>query len=193
MRSRKPFLPPVLPISRRNNKKRPLESVKLFAGLLFSEPQVFEEAKARLSKKFGPIDLESGVFGFDHTDYYSGEMGEGLKRKFLSFQKLKNAEALFAAKRYTNSLEDTLSASERRRVNIDPGYLTLGKVVLFSTKDYTHRVYLKKGIFAEVTLYYKNGSYTPWDWTYPDYKTEGYIQFFNQARNRYAEDLKRPK
>jgi hypothetical protein len=85
----------------------------------------------------------------------------------------------------TNALEAKLSKEGKRTVNIDPGYIDMAKLVLFSTKDYTHRLYLNKGIFAEVTLYYKDDTFNPWPWTYPDYKSSEYIAIFNHIRGLY--------
>ena len=77
-----------------------------------------------------------------------------------------------------------------RIINIDPGYLDLSKLILASTKDYKHRIYLTKGIYAEVTLFYQDKTFCPWEWTYPDYKTGEYIEIFNRIRQIYAEQIK---
>lgn len=138
---------------------------------------------------FGPADFESPVTDFTHTDYYKDEMGAGLKRQFLSFAKLLDMKGLCDVKLKTNNLEKKFARSGKRTVNIDPGYIDLAKLVLFSTKDYTHRIHLDKGIYAEVTLFYKDKSFTAWPWTYPDYKTDGYIGLFNDIRDIYKAKL----
>jgi len=161
------------------------QRVKLIAGLLYSDPEIFMEARRALSRLFGKIDFESGEMDFTHTDYYEEEMGASLNRKFLSFDRLLGPESIYRVKIGTNALERRFSRHGRRRVNIDPGYLDLSKVVLFSTKDYSHRIHLAKGIFAEVTLFYKNKRYNAWPWTYPDYASEGYINIFNAIRDIY--------
>jgi len=164
--------------------------VKLFIGFIFSQDKFLFKAKEILSKKFGPIDWESEIIDFIFTDYYEKEMGSNLKRNFISFKRLIRASKLADIKIFTNKLEDRLSISQKRRINIDPGYLDLAKVILASTKDYTHRIYLKNGIFAEVTIFYQNKEFRSWPWTYPDYKTPQYKQVFEKMRQLYAQQIK---
>jgi len=168
----------------------PSGPVKVIAGFIFNDQAVFEKAASFLAKKLGPVDSEAGPFLFNHTEYYNDETGKGLKRRFLSFRNLRNPEEIYKLKGFTNGLEKRFSVGGKRRINIDPGYLTLSKLVLFTTKDYFHRMYLKNGIYAEVTLFFKNGSYQPLEWTYPDYKTKDYLDYFNRLRCRYLEELK---
>ncbi len=163
--------------------------VNLIVGLLSSDINALAGARDSLYRLFGPTDLESPVTDFTHTDYYEAEMGPGLKRQFLSFKKLFSLNGLDKAKLKTNNLEKKFSKSGKRTVNIDPGYLDLAKLVLFSTKDYSHRIYLNKGIFAEITLFYKGKSFTFWPWTYPDYRTDAYIELFNGIRDTYKAKL----
>jgi len=157
--------------------------VKLIAGILFSDAGAYAAAKKALAGAFGRIDFESGVFDFTHTSYYAGEMGQGLKRRFLSFERLIDPAKAYGAKIRTNLIERCRMKGGRRTVNIDPGYLDLAKLVLFSTKDYSHRIYAGKGVFAEATLFYKNKAFNPWPWTYPDYKTAEYLGVFNSIRD----------
>ncbi|MBU0633530.1 MAG: DUF4416 family protein [Candidatus Omnitrophica bacterium] len=158
-------------------------SVKLIIGLIGKE-EIFNRVKKILIQKFGGIDFENPVLDFNFTDYYELEMGGNLKRQFLSFKRQILPDKVASIKIYTNSLEKRFSAAGgRRRVNIDPGYLTLSKLVLATTKDYQHRIYLGKGIFAEVTLRFKDKSFREWEWTYPDYRSREYIDIFNYIRN----------
>jgi len=168
--------------------RRP-HKVNLIVGLLSNDTENLARAKDSLRRIFGRTDFESPITDFDHTEYYKEEMGSPLKRQFLSFKRPFGLKGLCAAKLRTNRLEKRLSRGGRRTVNIDPGYLDLSKVILFSTKDYSHRVYLDKGIFAEATLFYKDKSFNPWPWTYPDYKTPGYIELFNKIRLIYKAKL----
>ena len=161
--------------------KRP-GRVKLVAGLLFNDPDRYNAAKKALTKVFGRIDFESGSLDFVHTSYYNEEMGPGLKRRFLSFERLCDLNNICAVKVRTNALEKRYAKEGRRTINIDPGYLDLSKLVLFSTKDYSHRIYLGKGIFAEVTLFYQGNNFNPWPWTYPDYKSKEYLDIFRTIR-----------
>lgn len=143
-----------------------------------------------MRRRFGEIDFESAVFDFAQTDYYREELGPGLKRQFISFKKLILPERLSKIKNFTNKIERKLSGSGRRRVNIDPGYICLSKLVLASTKDYKHRIYLGGGIYAEITLIYQGKTFVPWECTYPDYRSPEYISVFNRIRENLAQELK---
>ncbi|MCM8800825.1 MAG: DUF4416 family protein [Candidatus Omnitrophica bacterium] len=164
--------------------------VKLITGFIFKENKVLEKAITILERHFGKIDFKSEILPFTHTDYYEKEFGKDLRRNFVSFKRLINPESLSKIKIITNRIEQKLSYKQRRLINIDPGYLNLTKLVLASTKDYKHRIYLKKGIYAEVTLFYQDKSFRYWDWTYPDYKTDAYIAIFNRIRTIYAKQIK---
>ncbi len=144
------------------------------------------QVRNKLKLKFGRIDFESSVLDFNCTNYYLQEMGEGLKKKFISFSKLISMGELYQIKLYANRLESKFLNASNRKINIDPGYLDKAKLVLASTKDYAHRIYLRKGIFADLTLSYKGNSFTPNDWSYPDYRSKEYIDIFNQIRALYT-------
>jgi hypothetical protein len=165
------------------------DDVNLIIGLLSNNTETLAKARDSLKRMFGPTDLESPVTDFTQTDYYTKEMGPALKRQFLSFRKLFGLRGLCAVKLKTNKLEKKFAKGGKRTVNIDPGYLDLAKLVLFSTKDYTHRIFLDKGIYAEVTLFYKDKSFMPWPWTYPDYRTDSYKELFNGIRDIYKAKL----
>lgn len=162
---------------------------KLIIGFIFKEEAVFDKARSALEKKFGRIDFISSSLPFQRTDYYEKEFGKDLKRRFVSFHKLFPPHGLAKIKIITNKIEKRLSRRALRLINIDPGFLDLAKLVLASTKDYKHRLYLGRGIYAEVTLFYENKSFRPWEWTYPDYRTPEYIAIFNQIRQIYAQQL----
>jgi len=167
--------------------------VKLFAGLLTGMPELLEEVEDGLKREFGPVDCRSGPIPFDFTDYYREEMGEGIERSFLSFQRLIDPGFLPEIKLLTNELEKKISRRGKydvsRPVNIDPGYLGLSKTVLATTKNYSHRLYLERGIYAEVTLQYSEGRFQPLPWTYPDYRTDKYLDFFARVREIYRKQL----
>lgn len=166
---------------------RPVKRVQLITGLISGDVALFGKAKRCLERICGPADFESGILDFTHTDYYAEEFGSNLKRMFLGFKKLFSLDKLYTIKLKTNSLEKKFSKSGNRTINIDPGYLDISKLVLFSTKDYSHRIYTGKGIYAEVTLFYKNKRFNPWPWTYPDFKTEEYLNIFDSIRELYRE------
>ena len=168
--------------------KKP-KSVKLISGLIFKEEAVFNRTREILEKRFGRIDFQSQGLSFTHTRFYEKEFGSDLERRFISFEKLIPPDILPRIKILTNKIEKRLSENSRRRINIDPGYLTEAKLVLATTKDYKHRIYLSQGIYAEVTLFFQGKTYAPWEWTYPDYKTDAYIAIFNQIREIYAQQI----
>ncbi len=153
---------------------------KLFAGLLARDAEGLTAAADLLEREFGPIDLRSDIWPFDATTYYLDELGERIVRQFVSFEALVAIERLPDIKLRTNELER--GPDGVRWVNIDPGYLTLSKVVLATTKDYSHRLYLRDGIYAEVTLRYESGAWRPGPWTYRDYASGQYFDFFKRVR-----------
>ncbi|MFW6006187.1 MAG: DUF4416 family protein [Candidatus Bipolaricaulota bacterium] len=167
--------------------------VKLFTGLLTSRPEVLSSVEEDLRAEFGPIDLETELIPFDFTDYYRQEMGKGIKRKFVSFKDLIDPGDIADIKLNTNEAEEELSENLDvdlpRPINVDPGYVGLSKIVLATTKNYSHRIYLQDGIYAEVTLQYKDGAFRPLQWTYPDYRSDEYLEFFERVRTRYCEQL----
>jgi len=164
--------------------------VKLTVAFIFKQPIILEKVKSILKKRFGEIDFTSAILPFDYTDYYQKEMGDGLKRVFISFTKLIPPENLSKIKVFTNKIEAKFSESRCRAINIDPGYLDLARLVLASTKDFSHRIYLSHGIYADLTLIFKDCSFRSNPWTYPDYRTENYIKIFHQIREIYACQIK---
>ena len=154
----------------------------LFVGLLYGRETDLRRAKELLENEYGTFALESQIFDWSHSDYYKDELGPNIKRKFILFDKCISPEEITEIKLRTNEIEDKLSIDKKRSVNIDPGYLALGKVVLASTKNYCHRIYLGNGIYAEVTLYYQNNDFHPTPFTFNDYKQKEYIEFFKKAR-----------
>jgi hypothetical protein len=171
------------------SRPRPPKPVKLIVGLLSGDVDLLRRARQLLSKRFGPVDAVSGVWAFDETDYYEGEMGPELKRLFLSFEEPMRPDALAGIKVETNALEeriadDCLLLDIPRPVNVDPGYVDLTKLVLATTKDRGHRIYLAQGIYAEVTLHYESGAWQTLPWTYPDYMRAEYHAFFVDVRER---------
>lgn len=158
--------------------------------MLAGDTALFARAAVLLERALrNRVDFESKVTDFSHTDYYAEEMGPGLKRKFISFERIVDSADLYKAKLITNRIEQRLSTGGKRTINIDPGYLDLSKLVLFTTKDYSHRIYLRKGIYAEATLFYRDHAFTPWPWTYPDYRTPEYKEIFGTIRDNYKKQI----
>jgi len=165
--------------------------VKLFMGMISAEMGLFKEVEARLIESFGDIDMESPIREWSHTDYYQGEMGTGLMRKFVFFKSLIDPGSIADVKIHTNRVERLyLNNQGGRRINLDPGYIDLSKVVLATTKNYSHRIYLRGGIYAEVTLIYREGEYHPLAHTYRDYASIDYREIFKRARRLYHDQIR---
>jgi len=166
------------------------QPVKLFFGLLAGTEQLLDSACERIEKDFSPIDVTSPVIPFDQTDYYSQEMGTNLLRQWVSVTKPIAPEELVRIKLYTNSLERLFAVGENRQVNFDPGYVSLSKVVLATTKDHAHRLYIGQGIYEEVTLFFRRGKgFESWPWTYPDYRLPTSREFFLEVRESLRREL----
>ena len=164
---------------------RDVELVKMFCGIIAVDEETVAAAKKELGEQIGKIDLESDVVPFDFTDYYRDEMGDGLVRQFVSFKELVDPGRIVETKLLTNGIEKSnLSGADGagRRMNLDPGYVTPAKVVLATTKDFSHRIYLRDGIYAEVTMNFRKDGFRYFDWTYPDFRSGRYDQFLRQIR-----------
>lgn len=167
-----------------------------FCGVLFSEDAHIAAARRELEMSFGAAGMESACFDFTQTDYYEAEMGAGLRKIFIAFERLISPDEIAGIKLKTNEIEIKLAGefprpNASRPVNLDPGYLTAPKMVLATTKDARHRIYIAEGIHAEPTLYFENKTFHHWPWTYPDYCTPGYIEFFNELRRWYMSKIKK--
>lgn len=164
--------------------------VKLIMPMFTGQAALFEVAEQALTAHFGPVDYRSARLLFAHTDYYTPEFGSGLERQFIAFERLIDPGRLAEIKRLTNELEQRWSEAGRRRINLDPGYITEAKLVLATTKDHGHRIYIGQGIYAEVTLTYRDKDFRPWPWTYPDYASEPYLEIMRAIRRIYVAQLR---
>jgi len=161
------------------------ENVCLIVGMLSAWPELLGRAEERRCARFGPVLRRSEVMRFDFTDYYAGEMGADLKRRFVAFARFIAPSELAEIKQWTNALEEKFACADSpvpRPLNLDPGLLYLSRLILATTKDNAHRVYLDHGIYAEVTLIRSGNAYESLPWTYPDYRTEAYQAFFESVR-----------
>ena len=163
---------------------------KLIMPMFSGDAELFELAERALPAHFGPIDYRSPRVPFDHTTYYEGEFGSGLERMFLSFESLIDPSELAGVKLLTNEMELRWAKAGHRRINLDPGYVTAAKLVLATTKNREHRIYLGQGIYAEITLIYRDKNFRPLPWTYPDYRSEAYIDILRTIRGTYMRQLK---
>jgi hypothetical protein len=168
--------------------------VKLIVGILAADHVCLHTAIEAIDAKFGKADLLSDVWPFDQTNYYNEETGEHILRQFVSIERLINPALLAKIKHKTNKLEQKLAAKLAlplpRPVNLDPGIIEPSKLVLATTKNYSHRIYIGKKMYAEVTLLFDKGSWRPFDHTYPDYTQQCYFDFFDKVRKRLLEQLK---
>ncbi len=165
--------------------KTPLPG-KMIVSALYSNIGNLIEAVNLIEKKYGRVEFETDEMDFLHTSYYREEMGDNLKRKFFSFANPVDRSELADIKIWTNRLEEKFGEKSGdyffRTVNLDPGLLTLANLTLASTKDFAHRIYLRDGIFAEITLMYKNKKFIALPWTYPDYAEEPVLEFLARVR-----------
>ncbi|HHX23864.1 MAG: DUF4416 family protein [Tepidanaerobacteraceae bacterium] len=166
------------------------ELVTPIASVFTLEEGLFQPVQEILSEGLGTCIYESPMLLFNHTDYYTAEMGCNLKRRIFAFEKLIDPCELATIKCWSNSLEQNWAVNNKRQVNIDVGYISLGKLVLASTKDHSHRLYLGKGIYGEVTLRFVGGQFEPWPWTYPDYASLQYRKIFYEIRELQRKKLR---
>lgn len=166
--------------------------VKLVAGLLYRDEDWLHRALNDLRTEFGEIDHQSEPLEFHYTDYYFKEMGQPLFRVFVSFEKLIDPSELSVIKVYTNALEErySQSASENRVMNIDPGYLNATAYILATSKNYAHRIYIGRGVFAQQELLFEKKRVLTLDWTYPDYRSVEYQDIFKKVRQIYLKQIK---
>lgn len=155
----------------------------LFIGSLFSDTGVFDEVFPALKDNFGNILFQSSIHPWEYSGHYDKELGTPIYRNFLFFDRIIDPSTLADIKLFTNGLENYFSQKGKRRINLDPGYITLAKVVLASTKNYSHRIYLGKGIYAEIALLYKNNQFISMPYTYNDYKDRPYVAMFVKVRD----------
>jgi hypothetical protein len=166
------------------------EDVKLFCSLFSPERDLLHRVITELEGLFGPIDWKSPEHLFDRTHYYEREMGGPLYRYFLAFENLIRPDDLVEIKLATNDLEMRYLRGGRRMVNIDPGYICLERLILATGKNYTHRVYLSKGIYADLTLVYHKGGFRSLPWTYKDYADPEIVSCLNTLREGYKRRLR---
>ncbi len=175
-----------------SHPKKP-DPVLFFLAVTERERGYFlRELKKTFEEELGMVALQGPYFNFsEFTDYYEDEMGSPLWKSFYAFERLKEPEFLLDLKYFCYEIEKKTATPEGKRiVNLDPGYLTLSKVVLATFKDYSHRLYLGRSVYGEVTLFYREGTYQRFPWTYPDYQKEEIIEFFNKVRALYKEKLR---
>ena len=172
---------------------RPAAPVLRLAAIFSGDEAALTFARDQIAAAWGPPALVSEPFAFDETDYYAATMGGPLRKQFIACQTLADPAELADWKQTSNAWEaeyaQAHSGEVARPVNIDPGYLDRGKLLLASTKDHAHRIYLRDGVFAETTLYYRDKAWRAREWTFPDYRRADYHVFFEACRNYYRQAL----
>lgn len=165
------------------------QAAKLVIGIFTGDQTLLSPVLGALSESFGPIDLISPWLPFDFTDYYAREMGRGLFRRMAAFVPLIDQGDLAAIKCRTNAIEQEFAKTGRRAVNIDPGYLLRERFVLATGKNFSHRIYIGRHIYADLTLIFQKGEFQFLPWTYPDYQDPKLLAFLHQAREKYILDI----
>ncbi|HSE40973.1 MAG TPA: DUF4416 family protein [Acidobacteriota bacterium] len=168
----------------------PVSPVKLFVVTLHQEASILENAVEELQEHFGKTDWISEDFPFDVTGYYENEMGKNLLRRFYSFEQLISPEKIVEAKLLTNEIEENYRGEKGRRINLDPGYLDTYKVVLASAKFGGQKIYLRDGIYADMTLVMYKGQWEPFAWGFPDFKSRRYDSTLSKIRDLYKAQMK---
>ena len=168
------------------------EPARVVISVLTPHEDLIQQASVRLAEELGPIREQIGPIQFNYTDYYDREMGPGIFRWLWSFAQLVDKSSLAPIKLLTNRVEESYTKRSKRRINLDPALLSLGNFVLATGKDNAHRIYLGLGIFADLTLVFRGGTYRPLEWTYPDYADPILITILNRIRDDYKSSLREP-
>ncbi len=163
---------------------------KLVIGFFLKEKNLVVPVVKALVDKFGPVDIVSPWFPFNFTTYYEAEMGASLFRRMLAFETMIKQSALSDIKLTTNDLELEYSKNSKRMINLDPGYMLRERFVLATGKNYSHRIYIGKRIYADLTLIYTKGRFRKLPWTYPDYAEQNMLTYLERVRNKYVIDLR---
>ncbi|MBL7961557.1 DUF4416 family protein [bacterium] len=163
--------------------------VKLICAVLWNASAEIEGICRQLTEHWGSIDARSTAYDFNHTAYYADEFGERLRKQFFSFEQLVDVNTIPDIKILGNELEEHFFSDEHRNVNIDPGYIANAKLVMPTTKNLPHRVYIGKNIYADLQLIYKKPTFQSILWTFADYKEPFNLEFFNKVRERYMEQI----
>jgi len=172
------------------SRPQPPKPAKLIIGLILKEKKIVREVAEELIHTFGWVDLMSPWLPFDFTTYYQAEMGRPLFRRLFAFGTLIEQTALAGIKLKTNAIEKKWSQNEKRRINLDPGYLLAERYVLATGKNFAHRIYLEEGIYADLTLVFRHGGFHPLPWTYHGYRQQDIHGLLTRVRSKYRHDLK---
>ena len=168
------------------------EKEKLIIGFIYNTEEMFQKALAIMKDRFGEVDFMTEEFSFtnEFSDYYDEELGGEAKRRILSFEKLIDPEKQAQIKTFTNEVESGFTIDGNRKVNLDPGFISHGRLLLATTKKTGFRIPLSNGIYTELTLFYARGGWQKLPWTYRDYQSKRVQDFLTIVRKRYLEQRK---
>jgi hypothetical protein len=170
------------------------EPVKLIFGILAADDNALDSARHEIIEHFGQCDLVSNIWPFTQTQYYKEELGECVLRQFVSVEELIDPGALAKIKHTSNSIEmelaESLNSTLPRPVNLDPGIIEPSKLVLASTKNFSHRIYIGDKMYAELTLSFCRGKWQSFSYTFPDYKEDRYHSFLSMVREKLVEQIR---
>lgn len=165
-------------------------AAKTFLSVLSASWDSFwPELRPRLQELLGGIDYESELLPFTQTTYYDRELGAPITRRILSFAPPLAMDKLAVVKLATNNLENEWVRDGRRLFNLDPGYITQERLVLATGKNFSHRIYLTDGIWADLTLIFHKGDWFDLPWTFPDYATSEIKEHLTRIRDMYKNSL----
>lgn len=174
------------------------EKEKLIIGVIYHDEEVLREAMRILVEEFGEVDLVSEEFSFsgEFSTYYDEEIGGEGFRRIYSFKNTVAPDRQADIKIRTNEIEASFSVDGKRKINLDPGFINHGRLMLATTKETGFRVPLKDGIYTELTLFYARGAWQKFPWTYRDYQSERVQRFITEVREIYLaerrENLAKP-
>jgi len=173
------------------SQPRPPKPAKLVIGFFLHEKSLGTSVVENLVERFGDVDIVSEWMPFDQTTYYEPEMGAPLHRRMMAFETLIQQSELARVKLFANEIEKQFADKGKRVVNVDPGYMLLERFVLATGKNFAHRIYIGKGIYADLALVFRHGRFEALPWSFPDYAGDRVQAFLMRVREKYAMDLKR--
>lgn len=171
------------------------EKEKLIIGVIYHEKEILDAAMKILVEKFGETDgvCEEFSFSEEFSNYYDDEVGgEGLRRIY-SFKNTVDPTMQAEIKEFTNEIEARFSIEGNRKINLDPGFINHGRLMLATTKAAGFRIPLKRGIYTELTLFYARGGWHKFPWSYRDYQSERVQSFLTEVRKTYLLQRKEEK
>lgn len=169
------------------------EKEKLIVGVIYNDPEILKEAMKILTEEFGEIEdcCEEFSFSEEFSTYYDEEIGGEGRRRIYSFKNTVDPSRQAEIKKRTNEIEAQFSVDGNRKINLDPGFINHGRLMLATTKNAGFRIPLADGIYTELTLFYARGEWHKLPWTYRDYQSERVQRFITSARESYLRERRK--